>query len=187
MCSLPLREDKNQPSHAASEESHLLLRRKVRLITFLPTLLHFPDNCTNHELIRNNEPAHRGREDNSEQQQRELMEKYILIAQCRLPLQARIAQETCHFPGRTQGHTRHPRRNKAQGKGEGGLGQELILQRTDSMGNPDKVPACPGTALSPPTTCPSGSHKTHLGFTAWLQLQGLTPAPSMGVDHHCFI
>lgn len=83
----------------ASEESHLLPRREVRLVKFLPTLLHFPGNCTNHELIRNNEPAHRGREDNSEQQQRELMEKYILIAQCRqLSLQACTAPREVSLP-----------------------------------------------------------------------------------------
>lgn len=94
MCNLSLREDKNQPSHAALEKSYLLPRRKVRLVKFLPTLLHFPGNCTNHELIRNNEPAHRGRKDNSEEQRRELMEKCILIAQCR-----RLSLQACIAPG----------------------------------------------------------------------------------------
>ena len=48
-------------------------KREVRLLELLPALLHFPGNCSNRELMGNNEPAHRGREDNSEQQQRKLM------------------------------------------------------------------------------------------------------------------
>lgn len=187
MCNLSLREDKNQLTHAALEKSHLLPRRKVRLVKFLPALLHFPGNCTNHELIRNNEPAHRGRKDNSEQQQRELMEKYILIAQCRrLSLQARIAPREVSPPGEgTRTHTAPtPHRNTRQRWGGLRAGVNFAENR---VGSPDTAPACPGMALSPSTTCPLGSHKTHLGFTAWLQLQCLTPAPCMGVDHPCFI
>lgn len=81
-CKVPLQEDKNQLCHAVPLQSHLPARREARLIKLLPTILPCPGNCTNHELMRNNEPAHRGRKDNSEQQQRELMGKYVLIAHC---------------------------------------------------------------------------------------------------------
>ena len=141
---MPLQEDKNKLSHDVSLQSHLPLRREVRLIKLLPTLLHFPDNCTNHELMRNNEPAHRGREDNSEQQQRKLMGKYALIAHCRqLSLQACITPSEVSLlweDTRTAERTHHPRSTGTQEKGEGGLGQELILQRTDSVGSADKAP-----------------------------------------------
>jgi len=62
-------------------------------------------------------------------------------------------------------------------KGEGGLEQELILQRTDSVGSPDKAP----DSVQAQLCHHPGSHKTHLCLTAWLQR--LTPAPSTGVDY----
>lgn len=101
--------------------SHMLYRyqvtypREVRFIKPLPTLPHFPGNCTNQEFMKNNEPAHRGREDNSEQQQRKLMGKYVLIVRCRqLLLQACITSREVSPPWKDAGpaepHTTHAAR-----------------------------------------------------------------------------
>lgn len=188
MCNLPLQEDNNQLSYAILLQSHLPPRREVRLIKLLPTLLHFPGNCTKHELMRNNEPAHRGREENSEQQQRKLMGKYVLIAHCRrLSLQACITSREVSLlweDTRTTERTHHPRSMGTQEKGEGSLGQELILQTTDSVGSPDKAPDSAQAQL-----CHHPLHglrevtKPICASLPGYSLQCLTPAPSTAVGH----
>lgn len=80
---LPSQAQEMRLSRAALLPSRLPPRSEVGLIKLLPTLPHFPGNCTNQELMRNNEPAHRGREDNSERQESKLKGKCVLIARCR--------------------------------------------------------------------------------------------------------
>lgn len=162
--------------------------QEVRLIRLLPTLLHFPGNCTKHELMRNNEPAHRGREDNSEQQQRKLMGKYVLTAHCRrLSLQACITPRELSLlweDTRTAESTHHPHNTGTQEKGEGGLCHELILQRTDSVGSPDKATDSVQAQL-----CHHALHglqevtKSICASLPGYRLQCPTPAPSKGVDY----